>query len=518
MKNIVILIALLIGVKGYSQVAINADNSAPDPSAMLDVKSTDRGMLVPRMTSAQRTAIASPVSGLLVFDNDTQSFWFCSSGSWLELTDQSSQQWTYNGSNIHYSSGNVGVGDASPAATLSVGNGDKFQVSGAQGDVTFTDDEASIQFPATAIPNSPMIYMFGGGTQNADRMVLSHSLTYPKWGIEYRDTNDVFYMRNASERRFTFNLATGRMGVGTPEPQARLDVNGDALVNGITVGIGSGNLSTNTVFGRTAFISNISGSGNTAIGEGALIYNNTGDNNIAIGPGSLTYNNSGSNNTAVGAYSLAFGSTAQNNTSFGSYAGNGPNHGNNNTFIGAFSSASANNLFNTTGLGYNATPDASNKVRIGNNSVTSIGGQVGWSTFSDGRYKRDIEENIPGLAFVNRLRPVSYTVDISGLDNHYPKPALREGQKTAEVTDVSSQEKIRYSGFIAQEVETAANELNFTFSGIDKPVKEGNLYGIRYADFVVPLVKAVQELSNMVEMQQREIGELRAIIESNQSR
>ncbi|MBK6966740.1 MAG: hypothetical protein IPH20_23290 [Bacteroidales bacterium] len=52
-------------------VAISTDASAPDNSAMLDVKSTNRGMLVPRMTTAQRTAIATPASGLLVFDNTT---------------------------------------------------------------------------------------------------------------------------------------------------------------------------------------------------------------------------------------------------------------------------------------------------------------------------------------------------------------------------------------------------------------------------------------------------------------
>lgn len=156
-------------------------------------------------------------------------------------------------------------------------------------------------------------------------------------------------------------------------------------------------------------------------------------------------------------------------------------------------------------------------MRIGNNSVTSIGGQVGWSTFSDGRYKRNVEENIPGLAFIRQLRPVSYTVDVSGLNNHYPKPALRAGQKTSETDDVTSQEHIRYTGFIAQEVEAVANKLNFSFTGIDKPQIEGNLYGIRYADFVVPLVKAVQELNSLVELQQKEITELRAILEKQRT-
>ena len=59
----------------------------------------------------------------------------------------------------------------------------------------------------------------------------------------------------------------------------------------------------------------------------------------------------------------------------------------------------------------------------------------------------------------------------------------------------NAKEQILYTGFIAQEVETAAKELNYDFSGVDRPQNENALYGLRYAEFVVPLVKAVQELS-----------------------
>ena len=56
-------------------------------------------------------------------------------------------------------------------------------------------------------------------------------------------------------------------------------------------------------------------------------------------------------------------------------------------------------------------------------------------------------------------------------------------------------EKIRFSGFIAQEVESAAQNIGYDFSGVDKSsVENGGLYSLRYSEFVVPLVKAVQEL------------------------
>ncbi len=246
MKNNLLILFLVLGITGFSQVAINTDASAPDNSAMLDVKSTNRGMLVPRMTTAQRTAIAAPAAGLLVFDNTTQSFWFFSAGSWVELTDQGSLQWTPAGSNISYTAGNVGIGDASPVASLTVGNGDKFQVNGTQGDVTFSDDEASIQFPATTNPNSPMISMFSGGTQNADRMVISHSPSFPLWGIEYHDTTDVFYFRSGVGRRFAFDLSTGNFGIGLDVPSARLHVAQNPVSRTAVFGTAAGNIGTNS--------------------------------------------------------------------------------------------------------------------------------------------------------------------------------------------------------------------------------------------------------------------------------
>ena len=60
----------------------------------------------------------------------------------------------------------------------------------------------------------------------------------------------------------------------------------------------------------------------------------------------------------------------------------------------------------------------------------------------------------------------------------------------------SEQAAIVYTGFVAQDVEKAAKSLNYDFSGIDKPKDDKqSFYGLRYGDFVVPLVKAVQELS-----------------------
>ena len=69
------LIFLFICAIQAQRVAISSDGSAPNASAMLDIKSTTSGLLVPRMTTTQRTAIPSPATGLIVYDLDTNTFW-----------------------------------------------------------------------------------------------------------------------------------------------------------------------------------------------------------------------------------------------------------------------------------------------------------------------------------------------------------------------------------------------------------------------------------------------------------
>ena len=79
-KVTAIFIAIILSQLAKSQVAINTDGSSPNSTAMLDVTSTSKGILVPRMTSAQRTSISSPASGLMVYDTDTKSFWYYDGG------------------------------------------------------------------------------------------------------------------------------------------------------------------------------------------------------------------------------------------------------------------------------------------------------------------------------------------------------------------------------------------------------------------------------------------------------
>lgn len=86
-------ISLMIVSQGFAQsVGINEDGGDPESSAILDVKSDTKGVLIPRMTEAQRTAIADPATGLLVYQTDgEEGFWFKESGGWVPLNDNTSE-------------------------------------------------------------------------------------------------------------------------------------------------------------------------------------------------------------------------------------------------------------------------------------------------------------------------------------------------------------------------------------------------------------------------------------------
>ena len=131
------IICLIAGGTIFAQVGINTDGSQPDSSAMLDVKSTTRGMLFPRMTLIERNAISNPATGLLIFCTDNNLFYSNkgtpSTPNWVMINSQ----WVSSGLNIYYNDGNVGIGETTPTHKLTVlntnPNGDVLRLIGPTG-------------------------------------------------------------------------------------------------------------------------------------------------------------------------------------------------------------------------------------------------------------------------------------------------------------------------------------------------------------------------------------------------
>ncbi|MBK6633793.1 MAG: tail fiber domain-containing protein [Chitinophagaceae bacterium] len=132
-------------------------------------------------------------------------------------------------------------------------------------------------------------------------------------------------------------------------------------------------------------------------------------------------------------------------------------------------------------------------------------GQTGWFNYSDERIKDNIRSNVPGLAFITRLNPVTYHLNI----HRKNEMGYKNNQDWEGKYDM---EKILQTGFLAQEVEQAAKETNFDFNGVRAPHGNSKLYSIQYASFVVPLVKAVQEQQQQIEELKNQVAELISII------
>ncbi|MDR2233610.1 MAG: tail fiber domain-containing protein [Tannerella sp.] len=280
------------------------------------------------------------------------------------------------------------------------------------------------------------------------------------------------------------------------------------------------------------------GSGNTAMGYEALREITEGANNVGIGKHTLRVNSSGNANVGVGTYALTNNTCGFDNVAVGTRALVANTAGNQNTAIGNYAEVNSGNLTNATAIGYGSLATASNQVMIGNSHVTSIGGYVPWSTISDGRVKCNIRPDVLGLAFINRLEPVTYNLDYDEADRitnngHLSRTGTRSADvdmltttgdshqqandpATVETRNIARPNRL-LTGFVAQNVESAALSIGYDFSGLDAPENEKNLYGLRYSEFIAPLVKAVQELTGINNALERRIELLEEMVDRLQS-
>jgi len=250
------------------------------------------------------------------------------------------------------SGGNVGIGNSEPGVRLSIKTTDTFDPNAAPG----TCGLAIQQSRGTA----------GNGN-------YSTGLTFSKIdsgrpygsiaGVQTDNDNDVgglaFFTSSGSTPSDTVEevmrlAGNGNVGIGTTDPQALLDVNGDAEINGLTVGRGAGGISTNSVLGFQALQSNTTGINNTAVGHQAGNVITTGSRNTIFGQSCDTSAADGDDQIVVG-YNLT-------------------GKGNETAFIGGTNGA------------YNEK------------NVTT------WETTSDQRIKKNIVDNTDGLDVISQIQ------------------------------------------------------------------------------------------------------------------
>ena len=288
-----------------------------------------------------------------------------------------------------------------------------------------------------------------------------------------------------------------------------------------------GNMFTTTA-GTSNFVAGVNagntiesgGNYNVCVGDEAGTAITTGDNNVFIGYGAGDAMSTGSGNTHVGKDAGTDQTTASDNTLIGTSAGANITDGPYNTLVGNLVGDDVTSGTYMTMIGYNlaaSAADGENQIvlgqgiggeadncftfgKSGNKMFNNFSSNNSWSQSSDERLKTSVDDNTLGLGFINDLETKTYKwkpsneIDESLTDHHF--------EDNKKDTDV-----LMY-GMMAQNVKAAMDTHNHSsFTGWSES-KDGS-QNLSREMFVIPLIKAVQELSNQVQELTAQVEELK---------
>ena len=429
--------------------------------------------------------------------------------------------WSNSGSNLYFNTGKVGIGDNSPVATLTVGNGDKFQVHGSDGDIVLKDDQGSLRFANSNGSNSPMIHMFQSGTNNSTRMLVAHSPNFSSWGIQYNDTADAFNFIGDNQPVLQVQLSgQQRIGFGTYSPEAKMHI-----LNNSTTGVGHVKLTeTQFDFSRITMNNTVHDNfwdiaartdTNLANAQFNVYHSDVGDilainarGRVGINDASPAYameingkqnsrvlniyNNNASTTSTAYYYGVRASISQQTNTGFP-------------RLYNVYGRSTDTDSYLSYGLYGYASGASSNNYGVYAYAPTTSGyaGYFSGNTYatgayqtSDARFKSNIVEVQNGLGTIMKLRPKSYEY------------------KREEFDFMNLPEGIQH-GFLAQDIEKLLPELvNDSFHAYEKAksdTEEGQGFrfkALNYTGLIPIMVSAMQEQQDVIETQEARIKSL----------
>lgn len=353
--------------------SIGINTASPDSSAALEVYATNKGFLMPRVTTTQMNAISNPATGLEVYNTDSASFCVYTGSAWIKVITSSNQHkdaigytgTSYLGKTSGYGSSGSSEGTGSNLYNIYVGD--------SAGNATATA-YSNIALGTNALKSNKTLYNNIAIGPNA---LMNNSLIY---GFEEPYSN-IAIGANALKAAVIVegSIAIGEDALGnTTESMLNIAVGGQALHKNTT-----GSL--NTAVGFHALAHNTTGMNNNAFGDYALLENTEGSANTAVGTSALSLTSAASGNTAVGYMAGTQNGSGSNNVFIGSEAGNdhaesqvgGLRTGDNNVLIGAYSDIDSTGLTNAIAIGAHALVSSSNSMVLGGTGNYAVNVGIG---------------------------------------------------------------------------------------------------------------------------------------------
>ncbi len=371
-KNTLTLLLLVISVGIHAQ-SVGINTSSPDASAALDITSSDKGLLIPRMSSTERQAIATPAIGLMVYDNTATAFYYFNGVGWLELLAGSTSVLsdTDNDTKIQ-----VEETTDEDMIRFDIGGSERFKM--VEERIEFSNPANSIYIGLDAGKNDD-------GDDNRNTYIGLQSGTTNSIGF---DNTALGYQTLKSNVDGVNNIAIGNLSLednqsGTSNTAVGIEGMNKNISGINNTAIGAYALHENTTasdniaVGSFSLYDNTIGAKNTALGYSTLEENISGGRNTALGYKALTHNTLGFVNTAVGNRALAYNTEGNGNSAFGYYALATNIKGEFNTAIGYESDVTSDSLTNATAIGYKAKVDSSNTMVLGGTGDHAINVGIG---------------------------------------------------------------------------------------------------------------------------------------------
>jgi hypothetical protein len=306
MKFFITCCLMFIAASSHGQsFSINTDGSTANASAILDVKSTAKGMLIPRMSKTEKNAIAAPATGLLIFQNapDSIGFYYYSGTSWLWLEVLGTAGWKTKGNAGTDTSVNfIGTTDAMPLR-FKQNNQWLGQFNNNNGTYFIGRDagKKNTAVGSIAIGDSAM----SNNTNAIGNLAVGHLALKSNITGNYNTAIGIgsLEVNNSSTG---FNTAIGSYAIyKNTTGVAMTAVGTGALYDDISIGF-------NTALGFNSLGSNTTGIANTALGTNTMVINQTGEFNVAIGNNAMYNADKADQNVAIGGETLHDDTTGYN--------------------------------------------------------------------------------------------------------------------------------------------------------------------------------------------------------------